>query len=210
MNWRYPILIGQFLIIIYLGIVCSALASPEPLSAEEQTAFQQQEHKQGAADVQAGDYGPVEHFLTTFDQLGLALLLTGLVILGLYAASKSSSLFKKNRARGLEKRKWSREFLDASGVTGNVDPLYTRIGGAQARIRDFSQGGAGLELTQDSQPVNPGDRVKLQLKADERTSLGELTGIIRWVAGKKLGIQFDSLDLSYKVLQTMTLTTDTA
>ena len=195
-----------FLALFFFCDALSALAEPEPLSASEEQLLQEQEAQSRIGGVQAGDYSKPRHVWSTIDQLGLALLLSGMIVIGVYGCSKLLSRYRLKKMPDREKRNWCRGGCEGTGVVSSINPFHKQTGWIQAKVRDISRGGAGLELIQESRPVSPGDRIKLELKADGQTSLGELTGKIRWVSGKNIGVQFDSLDLSYKILQSSPLT----
>ncbi len=191
------------LLLFSLGAVPSATAGPEPLSPNEEQLLKEMEEKKGAEDVQSGDYNPVSHWLNTTLQVGAILVGLGLAGFTIYYGIRRLGKKRVVTSASRDKRKWERLDLEQIELSGHLLPKSEQADEYLYKLLNISQAGAGLELQQQAD-LSPGDEVKIKPGDEKSLYLGELTGIIRWSAGKKIGVQFDCLlDYSFNTLNSI-------
>ncbi len=208
---RVKITFISFVLLLFsLGAMLQLSYAQKPLSPEEEKLLRKTEQQRSAESERAGNYSPSNHLLASAAQIGAVLGLLGLVGLIGYIGLR---IVRKNKAKiwtRKDKRRWPRLNLEQTYVNVGVVPIYKQTGQYLSKLLDISQGGVGLELEQ-AEGLSPGDQVKIKFGHLKFSSLDELSGIIRWAAGNKAGIQFDDLiNFSFDSLKSMFLNNDYA
>jgi hypothetical protein len=192
-----------FVLIFNLSFTLQAFSyAPKPVTPAEEKLLRKMEEQSRVEGQRAGNYNENSHVFNSALQLGLILGLIGLGGFSVYTVAKI--IPKNNKIKGesgAEQRNWARLNAESSDLRCQMQAKYRQTRDYLTRIKDISRGGVGLEVEQIDK-LSPGDKIRLKFEKGIGAPVKEVTGIIRWAAGKKVGVQFDHiLDASFEALQ---------